>query len=117
MDRSAAVVFPPGAGTEPIVLLNAHVAEASEDEDEPYEGCLSFFDVRGLVPRPLSIVVAHSNLDGFTHLSRFTHGLSRLVHHEVDHLGGVLYRERMRPGVQPIPVEEYRGTGQRWTYS
>ncbi|MFE7777637.1 peptide deformylase [Streptomyces sp. NPDC057445] len=116
IDRAAAVVFPPDAATEPIVLLNAHVAEASEDEDEQYEGCLSFFDVRGLVPRPLSIVVAHSSLDGSTHLSRFTHGLSRLVHHEVDHLGGVLYRERMRSGVQPIPVEEYRGTGQRWTY-
>lgn len=68
------------------------------------------------MPRPLSIVVAHSSLDGSTHLSRFTHGLSRLVHHEVDHLGGALYRERMRPGVQPVPVEEYRGTGQNWTY-
>ncbi|MFD4480385.1 peptide deformylase [Streptomyces sp. NPDC058471] len=116
IDRSAAVVFPPEAGAEPIVLLNATVTESSEEEDEQYEGCLSFFDVRGLVPRPLSIVVAHSDLDGTTRLSRFSQGLARLVKHEVDHLDGVLYRERMRPGVEPIPVDEYRGTGQRWTY-
>ncbi|WP_079055861.1 peptide deformylase [Streptomyces caeruleatus] len=116
IDRSAAVIFPPEAGAEPIVLLNATVAESAEEEDEQYEGCLSFFDVRGLVSRPLSIVVAHSDLDGTPHLSRLSQGLARLVHHEVDHLGGVLYRERMRPGVQPIPVEEYRGTGQQWTY-
>ncbi|MFE0055415.1 peptide deformylase [Streptomyces sp. NPDC059003] len=116
IDRSAAVVFPPEPGAEPIVLLNATVAESSEEEDEQYEGCLSFFDVRGLVPRPLSIVVAHSDLDGSTRLSRYSRGTARLANHEVDHLGGVLYRDRMRPGLEVIPVDEYRGTGQRWTY-
>lgn len=116
IERSAAVVFPPEAGAEPIELLNATVAESSEEEDEQYEGCLSFFDVRGLVPRALSVVVAHTDLDGTARLSRYSHGMSRLVRHEIDHLDGVLYRERMRVGVAPIPVEEYRGTGQRWTY-
>ncbi|MFF7644079.1 helix-turn-helix domain-containing protein [Streptomyces canus] len=56
------------------------------------------------------------DFDGSTRLSRFTHGMARLVAHELDHLCGVLYRERMRPGVLPIPVEEYRGTGQQWQY-
>ncbi|MGP4112301.1 peptide deformylase [Streptomyces sp. 4N509B] len=114
--RSAAVVLPPQAGAEPLVLLNASVAESAAEEDEQYEGCLSFFDVRGLVPRPLRIVVAHTELDGGTRLTGFEYGLARLVAHEVDHLHGVLYRSRMRPGVEPIPVEEYRGTGQNWRY-
>jgi len=39
-----------------------------------------------------------------------------MVYHEVDHLFGVLYRARMRAGVEPIPVPKYRGTGQQWTY-
>ncbi|MDH6623252.1 peptide deformylase [Streptomyces sp. LBL] len=42
--------------------------------------------------------------------------MARLVGHEIDHLEGVLYRERMRPGVLPIPVQEYRGTGRQWQY-
>ncbi|WP_416969367.1 peptide deformylase [Streptomyces sp. 4F14] len=117
IDRRAAVVLPPDPGAEPLVLLNARIEESSAEEDEQFEGCLSFFDVRGVVPRPLSIVVAHTDPDGTTRLSRFSRGTARLVAHEVDHLDGILYRERMRPGVLPIPVEEYRGTGTRWTYS
>ncbi|MEW2401362.1 peptide deformylase [Streptomyces sp. NPDC046862] len=116
IDRSAAVVIPLEPDAEPVVLLNATVEEASADQDEQFEGCLSFFDVRGRVPRPLSIVVAHRGLDGSTRLSRFTQGMARLVGHEIDHLDGVLYRERMRQGVLPIPVEEYRGTGTQWKY-
>ncbi|WP_330351772.1 peptide deformylase [Streptomyces sp. NBC_00582] len=115
-DRSAAVVIPPDPAAPPVVLINAMIEEASADQDEQFEGCLSFFDVRGRVPRALSIVVAHDDLDGSTRLSRFTHGMARLVAHELDHIGGVLYRERMRPGVLPIPVEEYRGTGSQWQY-
>ena len=42
--------------------------------------------------------------------------MARLVCHEVDHLFGVLYRARMRPGVEPIPVSRYQGTGQQWIY-
>lgn len=117
IDRSAAVVVPPETGTEPVALLNASVEESSADQDTQYEGCLSFFDVRGLVPRPLDIVVAHTGLDGTARLSRFSHGMARLVAHEIDHLDGILYRERMRPGELPIPVEEYRGTGKNWRYS
>ncbi|MFR9752426.1 hypothetical protein ACL02S_15515 [Nocardia sp. 004] len=32
------------------------------------------------------------------------------------HLAGLLYRSRMLPGTQPIPVTQYRGTGQQWNY-
>ncbi|WP_079088871.1 peptide deformylase [Streptomyces scabiei] len=114
--RAVAIVIPPGDGPTPIVLLNPTIAESSAEADRQYEGCLSFFDVRGLVPRPLHTVIAHSDIDGTPHLTRFEHGLARLVLHEVDHLDGTLYRSRMEPGTHPIPVEEYRGTGQNWTY-
>ncbi|MEW1633499.1 peptide deformylase [Streptomyces sp. NPDC093801] len=115
--RAAAVVIPPAADAQPIVLLNPSVAEASTEMDRQYEGCLSFFDVRGLVPRPLSVVIAHTDIDGTPRLTRFEHGLARLVLHEVDHLQGLLYRDRMDPGTDPITVDEYRGTGKNWTYS
>jgi len=37
--------------------------------------------------------------------------------HEIDHLDGNLYTDRMRPGVTPIPVEQYRGVGSAWAYT
>jgi peptide deformylase len=115
--RAAAIVRPPGDDADPIVLLNPRLIAETGETDEQYEGCLSFFDVRGLVPRPRRLETEHTNLDGDRAITAFTDGLARLVGHEVDHLYGKLYTDRMREGVRPIPVEEYRGIGQSWTYS
>jgi peptide deformylase len=114
--RAAAVVQPPEQGAGAIVLLNPRITEISADTDEQYEGCLSFFDVRGLVPRPLRITVATTALGGTEVITVYERGLARLVAHEVDHLCGMLYLQRMRPGVDPLPVEEYRQTGRSWAY-
>jgi peptide deformylase len=114
IDRAAAIVRPPGAGT--VALLNPRIIESSTAGDEQYEGCLSFFDVRGMVQRPLAIHVEHCDTDGARRITRFERGAARLVAHEVDHLDGLLYRCRMRAGVEPIPVTEYRGGGQQWRY-
>ena len=115
--RAAAIVIPPGPGAEPVVMLNPRVISESADEDEQYEGCLSFFDVRGLVPRPLRIEVACTRPDGQFHILALDNAMARLVAHEVDHLNGMLYTSRMREGTRPIPVAEYRGTGHAWDYS
>ncbi|MFJ9854711.1 peptide deformylase [Streptomyces sp. NPDC101150] len=48
--------------------------------------------------------------------SRNSHKLARLIHHEIDHLDGLLYTARMTPGTEPIPVEAYRQTGRAWVY-
>ena len=113
--RAAAVVQPPGDASA-IILLNPRITDRSEERDEQYEGCLSFFDVRGLVPRPLKITVEATALTGETVTSAYERGLARLIHHEIDHLDGLLYTARMRTGVEPIPVDEYRQTGRGWTY-
>ncbi|MFF9788665.1 peptide deformylase [Streptomyces nigrescens] len=113
--RAAAVVQPPGDGPA-IILLNPRITTCSEEMDEQYEGCLSFFDVRGLVPRPLKITVETTSLTSETVTTVYDRGLARLIHHEIDHLNGQLYTARMRTGIQPILVEEYRQTGRAWVY-
>ena len=112
--RAAAVIQTPDG--ELITLLNPRICDQSAATDEQYEGCLSFFEVRGMVPRPLAIEVEHQDAEGNIQLTAFERGVARLVCHEVDHLFGTLYRARMRPGAEPIPVSKYRGTGQQWTY-
>ena len=46
----------------------------------------------------------------------FERGMARLVGHEIDHLEGKLYTDRMTPGTTLVPLEEYRGTGTPWRY-
>jgi peptide deformylase len=112
--RAVAVVRTPQGDL--ITLLNPRIIGESTETDEQYEGCLSFFDVRGMVPRPLAIEVEHQKVDGATQITAFDRGTARLVAHEVDHLYGMLYRSRMHPGVDIIPVAEYKGTGRQWSY-
>ena len=116
VSRGVAIVQPPGDEAEPIVLLNPRVIDESEESDEQYEGCLSFFDVRGLVRRARRLEVEHTAVTGEPVISVFSDGLARLVAHEVDHLYGRLYLDRMSPGVKPISVREYKGVGLPWTY-
>ena len=117
ISRAAAIVIPPEADAEPLLLLNPRVISQSSQCDEQYEGCLSFFDVRGMVPRPLQIEVACTSLDGQQHVLSLDAALARLAAHEIDHLSGLLYSARMHDGTSPIPVAEYRGTGHAWTYA
>lgn len=114
IDRSAAIVRTPDGET--ITLLNARIIEQSGEQDEQYEGCLSFFDVRCMVPRSRRIEIEHQDIDGTRRITAFEDGAARLAAHEVDHLHGVLCHERTRPGVEPIPVSEYKGTGHQWRY-
>jgi peptide deformylase len=116
ISRAAAIVIPPDPGAEPVVLLNPRVISESAQEDLQFEGCLSFFDVRGLVPRPLHIEVACTRTDGQPRILALDNAMARLAAHEIDHLNGILYTSRMRQGTQPIPVAEYRRTGHAWTY-
>jgi peptide deformylase len=116
---AATVIRPPDGqdqGTRATVLLNPRVVGESVDQDEQYEGCLSFFDVRGLVSRPLLIEVEHTDLTGERRVTTFTKAMARLVLHEVDHLGGLLYTDRMPPDGRLVPVEEHLDRGRPWRY-
>ena len=113
---AAAVVRPPERGAEPVILLNPRVVDESSETDEQYEGCLSFFDYRGLVPRPLRVDVEHARFDGTRVITTFDRAMARLVGHEIDHLEGRLYVDRMDTDTTLVPVEEYHQTGQAWSY-
>jgi peptide deformylase len=88
ISRAAAIVLPPDPGAEPVVMLNPQVISESAETDEQHEGCLSFFNVRGLVSRPLPIEVACSRPGGGHYILALDNAMARLVAHEVDHLTG-----------------------------
>ncbi len=106
----------PSQGADDIALINPAVLWQSEEQDQKYEGCLSFFDVRVPAPRPLAIRVQLSAFDGQRVEHSFDRGLARLVLHEIDHLRGTLARDLVRPGAKLIPLSEYAEGSREWEY-
>jgi peptide deformylase len=115
LSLAAAIVRPVGS-REPIVLLNPRVVAASPETDEQFEGCLSFFDVRGLVARPLRLTVESSKLGGERIRVTYEQAVARLVAHEVDHLDGRLYVDHMPAGAPLVPITQYDQADQPWVY-
>jgi peptide deformylase len=78
------------------VLVNPVLTPIGEDMDEGWEGCLSVPGLRGLVPRFRRLRYQGHDARG-TPIDRTVEGFhARVVQHEVDHLDGVLYPQRIR---------------------
>lgn len=84
--------------SEPVpltVLINPQIEPLGEDKALGWEACLSVPGLAGEVPRYQGIRYRGVDLDG-NEIAREAHGFhARVVQHEVDHLDGVLYPQRM----------------------
>ena len=78
----------------PIVLINPEIALGKET-DVAIEGCLSFPDITGDIERAESAVVRAETLDGGKIEIEATGLLARALQHEIDHLNGILFIDRM----------------------
>ena len=79
----------------PLVIVNPEIIAASADTFSYDEGCLSVPDIYGPVVRPSSVVLRASLLDGSTIECECGGLLGRCIQHELDHLDGFLFVDRM----------------------
>jgi peptide deformylase len=78
------------------VLVNPLLTPLTTEEDEGWEGCLSVPGMRGLVPRFTRLRYQGFGVDGAP-IDRTVEGFhARVVQHEVDHLDGRLFPQRVR---------------------
>lgn len=82
------------ADYEPIMLFNPQIINV-EGESVAEEGCLSIPDLRADVKRPEKIVVKAMNLDSEIVQIEADGLLSRVLQHEIDHLNGTLFIDRI----------------------
>ncbi len=80
---------------KPLVLVNPEIAEASSEMKEEMEACLSIPGFAGLVQRHVAITVQARNEWGKPKRYRLEGYLARVIQHEMDHLDGVLYLDRL----------------------
>ncbi len=77
-------------------LINPRIVETSGRQKEE-EGCLSIPDLREIVQRAGRVVLEGLNADGEKVRIEAEGLLSRCLQHEVDHLDGVLFIDRVSP--------------------
>ncbi|MCM1262772.1 MAG: peptide deformylase [Butyrivibrio sp.] len=93
-------------GDDPLLLINPKLMEAS-GEQTGYEGCLSVPGKTGQVTRPnyVKVMAYDENLDPIE--VEGTELLARAIMHELDHLDGHLYVEKVEGELQDAEeVEE-----------
>jgi peptide deformylase len=78
----------------PLALVNPEI-QLGDGIEIASEGCLSFPEITGDVPRSMKIVVKAKDLDGKLIEFEAAGLLSRAVQHEIDHLNGILFIDRM----------------------
>lgn len=77
------------------VLINPEIEPLSGEMELGWEGCLSIPGLKGEVPRYRKIAYRGYDLQGEKVLRQAEGFHARVVQHEVDHLDGILYPERM----------------------
>ena len=81
-----------------LVLVNPEIVERSEETETANEGCLSLPGYRGPVMRAKEVRVTGHTLDGRPTQLQAAGFLARIIQHEVDHLDGILYADRLAEG-------------------
>ncbi len=76
-------------------LINPVYRPLTEEKEDDWEGCLSIPGMQGLVRRFKKISYLGYDIDG-NKIENDVEGLhARVIQHEIDHLDGILYTERL----------------------
>jgi peptide deformylase len=97
----------PGPKSETVAVINPQILPANENKAEGWEGCLSIPDIRGMVPRFMSVVVKALDRDGRAIELRLKDFAARVAQHETDHLDGILFFDRMTSMQSLTYLDEY----------
>ena len=81
----------------PIVMINPVIIK-TKGEQEVEEGCLSFPNQFAKVIRPAEVVAEYTDRDGKRMRVKAKELLAQAISHEVDHLNGEVFMDKILPG-------------------
>jgi peptide deformylase len=100
--------YPDAPLLAPAVVINPEILSASTQQVLGWEGCLSVKGKRALVNRHKSIYVRYLDEHGQPHQQTFTDFLARIFQHELDHLDGITFIERLNHEADAIDEQQWR---------
>jgi peptide deformylase len=78
------------------VIINPQIEMIGDETVEFFEGCLSLAGFSALVPRARQVRVNHLNEHGEESFIVASGWYARILQHEIDHLRGTIYIDKMR---------------------
>ena len=79
-----------------VLMINPEILEHGEETEEENEGCLSVDGVNGVVERTKSIKLQYWDEKWNTKTLRLSWVSARIVQHEIDHIDGVLFIDKVK---------------------
>jgi peptide deformylase len=89
------------------IVINPEIIWYSEQLEKGWEGCLSVPQIRGNVPRYTSIKVRYFTEQNQLIETQFEGFLARIFQHELDHLDGKLFIDRVESTLDLMSEEEW----------
>jgi peptide deformylase len=100
-------VFPDRPETPLLQMINPVITGRSGSELTGWEGCFSVPGLMGQVPRAQHVTVSYMTPDGRQVTGEYEGYAARVVQHEVDHLDGTEFLDRMRSMSTITTVQNY----------
>lgn len=100
--------YPNAPEMAPTAIINPVVISRSEEKFLGWEGCLSIPGFRGLVPRHKTLQAEFLNRQGEKEKMEFNDFVSIIFQHEIDHLNGTVYLDRVENTKDIITEKEYQ---------
>lgn len=88
-------LFPNRPESPLYIMVNPKIVESSENQEDGWEGCFSVPGIMAKVIRPTEIKVDYFDEDGNNHFRRFDGYVARVIQHEIDHLNGVIFIDKV----------------------
>ena len=102
------VVDPRQDEVKGFALVNPVVVERSSELDRAEEGCLSIPGLQEIVERPAQVTVEGLDPDGNIVRMAAEGLLARVLQHEIDHLDGVLFIDRVSPLKRKLLIDKWK---------
>ncbi len=96
----------PDAGR--LALVNPRIVRATDARDKEAEGCLSIPGIEEVVERPWGVRVEALDVQGRPVSVPADALLARALQHEIDHLDGVLFIDRVSPLKRRMLMKKWR---------
>jgi peptide deformylase len=93
---------------EPTAMINPEMTWSSSEMDKDWEGCLTVPRIRGLVPRHRAIRVHYQTREGVQEETEYDGFLARVFQHEVDHLDGLVFLDRVESTKDLVTEQEWQ---------